>query len=240
MVAFRRIAGLFLALLLGLSIVPAFAQDSEDDLSEDPLEDLSQFEGIEYGVSRSWSIDFSAMMEMTPASDDEDPFASMTGIFLIGGVVLEFEDDDNAESAFDLFDEHGEESLSADLEEGATLEKDEVDALGDQALAFVAISEDEEFGGTYRYLIIRDGEYLLVSIVAGTTEEDMAVADEFAEAMLDNLDGQSGVGEFSEDGTSSDGLWDVFPSGDEDMFEGLVPVGDEIIYPEPEGEDEES
>ena len=235
----RRLIGLMLAMLLALSIVPAFAQDM-DDTSEDPLEDLSQFEGIQHGVSRSWSIDFAAMMEMTPTGEDEDPFADMTGLFLVGGFILEFEEDGNAEDAFTSFQDLSDEEVAGELDEdgSATIVREDLDDLGDQATAFTVTTEEEEFGGTYRYVIVQDGNYLLMAITAGTTEEDVAVADEFASEMVDNLDGQSGPGEFDEEGGSTGGLWDIFPSGDDEMFEGLVPLGDEVIYPEEEEGDD--
>jgi hypothetical protein len=235
----RRLAGLMLAMLLALSVVPAFAQDT-DDTSEDPLEDLSEFEGIQHGVSRSWSIDFAAMMETTPTGEGDDPFEDMSGIFLIGGFVLEFDEDGNAEDAFTKFQDLSDEELASDLadDETATIKREELDDLGDQAMAFTITTDEEEFGGTYRYVIAQDGHYLLLAIAAGTTEEDAAVADEFASAMVDNLDDQSGPGEFDEEGGSTGGLWDIFPSDDDEMFEGLVPLGDEVLYPE--AEDEES
>ncbi len=238
MALLRRMTGLMLALLLALSFLPAVAQDSDDDLSEDPLDDLSSFEGVEFGVSRSWWMDFTAAMQETPTGEDDDPFADLTGLFLIGGVIVEFEEDGNAEDAFTRFEDLSDEDLASDMgDDDATVDREEVDDLGDQAMAFVITAEGDDFGGLYRYLVVQDDEYLLIAIAAGTTEDDVATVDDFAEAMVDNLDGQSGLGEVDDLGGSTGGLWEIFPDSDDEMFEGLVPLGDEVIYPEPD-EDE--
>ena len=39
---------------------------------------------------------------------------------------------------------------------------------------------------------------------------------------------------FNEDGTSTGGLWDIFPASDDEAIQGLTNGGDEIIFPEDE------
>jgi hypothetical protein len=234
----RRFAGVLFALLLALTLIPAAAEDMEE--SAGPLDDLSQLEGIEAAVSRSWSIDFMAMMEVTPENEGDDPFADMTGTWLIMGMVMEFDDDDNAEDAYAMLRDLDDEEYLADLDNPeAQLEREDLDDIGDEAQGITLISEAEDDEGLFRYVFARDDEYVYVTVAISSDADSGAVADDLAEAMIDNTDDQSGIGEFDVDGASTDGLWDIFPDDDDDMFEGLIPAGDEVLYPEQDEEVEE-
>jgi hypothetical protein len=246
MTQFRRITGMLFALLLALTFVPAAAEEE----TTDPLDDLSQFEGIEFAVSRSWTIDFMAMAEVTPEDDATDPFADMEGAWFVTAIVAEFDSDDNAEVMYDYFAELEDEELLADLDDPeAELEREELDDIGDQAQAFTIVTTSEDFGGNIRYSFAQKDNYVFFAFAVSTNEESATVSDELLAAMADE-DDHSGLGDFDpEAGLSDDpeatvplasgGLWEFFPDDDDELFEGLILGGDEVLYPEQESEEDE-
>jgi hypothetical protein len=82
--------------------------------------------------------------------------------------------------------------------------------------------------------VVQEDNYLYVVSAAGSGVDMKATGKTLIESMIDS-DG-SGEGEFNEDGTSSGGLWDKFPSAEDDLVADLVAF-DAMIYPEPEEED---
>lgn len=232
----RKIPVAVVASALALSLAPALAQDEEPGT----LDDFSQFEGIESAVARTWSVDFEAMFSITPEAGEEDPFADMTGVFFLYGMAAEFDSDDNAEAAFEGISEVDDEELLGDmLEDGgeAQINREELDDLGDEGLAIDVAVEGED-GAAYRMNIVRDDEYLLVTMAVSMTEDGNESAENLMDYMV-NEGEPGGDEEFEEDGGSTGGLWDLFPAGDED-YEGLVPAGDQVVYPVPEDEDEDA
>jgi hypothetical protein len=247
MTQFRRITGMLFALLLALTFVPAAAEEE----TTDPLDDLSQFEGIEFAVSRSWTIDFMAMMEITPEDDAADPFADMEGVWFVTAIVAEFDSDDNADAMYDYFAELEDEELLADLDDPeAEINRDELDDIGDQAQAFTIVTSGEDFGGNIRYSFAQKDNYVFFAFAVSTNEDSEAVSDDLLAAMADE-DDHSGLGDYDPEATEelddpeptmmvhSDGLWEFFPDNDDELFDSLVHGGDEVLYPEQESEEDE-
>src|SRR5680860_417422 len=108
----RRVLLLLMTALLAVTLVPAAAQDE----AAGPLDDLSQLEGIESAVNRSYSVDFAALMSITPEDPDADPFAGLEGAWLVFMQVIRFDNDDNAEAAYNLVKDEGGESFAASVE----------------------------------------------------------------------------------------------------------------------------
>lgn len=236
MTRLRRITGMLLALLLALTILPAAAEEE----AADPLENLSQFEGIEYAVSRSWSVDFEAMFAVTPENEGDDPFADMTGLWFIYGVVVELEEDGNAEDMYDYFANISDEELLADLDDEeaeADISREELDDIGDQAEAISIESTGGDTEGFYRYTFSQAGEYFFITIAVSTDAESAAAADDLL-AYLADQDDHSGLGDYDPENADpletayTDGLWDFFPDDDEEFLAGLIFAGDEVLYPE--------
>ncbi len=230
----RRIACLLFALTLSLSVLPAFAQD--DGESDDPLDDPSQLEGIQYGVLRMWSVDYAALMAVTPEDEDEDVFASIEGPLYVGGMIIEFDGDDDAEAAYDLYASLDAEYFVEDTDEDpSSVDIFDIDDLGDDAFGIKFDAQTDTSSGPSAFTVAREDNYLVITISSANSIDDTGIEQELAEAIVDNLDDQSGLGDVVEDGTSSGGLWDAFPDDDDDMFGDLIAGGDSVIYPEEEG-----
>jgi hypothetical protein len=226
--------------LFAFTLIPASAQDDE---SVGPLEDISQLEGIEAGIARTWSIDFAALAEITPEagstpeSDSFDPFAGLEGLYFMTGQVMKFDNNEHAEAAFELYRDNGVEEIEASVEEGAgelEISEEEIDGLGDQAHAFTVFGADETFEGYFRFVFAREDEYVFAVISVATTEDAASVGDSVLELIVDDGEMSGDDEEFVSDGTSTGGLWGFFPDNDHEVFGDLIPATDEILFPVPD------
>lgn len=226
----RRGASLLLAATFALSVSIAGAQDDGSSEVIDP----SEFEGIEQAVSRAWSIDFQDLLSQTP-EDGEDPFAAMEGVWLMSGMVYEFDNDDNAGAAYETISELEVEAWMGDLTEAegdTEISIEEVDDLGDEAFSVDLVTTADD-GGAYRIDVAREDEYVFIALAVGTTEDGLESADGLIDYLVN--EGEAGDDEeFDEAGGSTGGLWDFFPDDDHESLEDLEPAGDEILYPVPE------
>ena len=224
-----KLSGLLALLLLAFSLVGGTGVGAQDDL-EDEFQP-SDLEGIQYGVARSWSMDYEAMFSMTTPGAEDD-FAMPSGILFMAGMVLEFDNEDNAKSGYDrLTEEFSAEAIMGD--DGASYEEWDVET-GNQSTSYHAIEDLEGVESEIVVSLVQDGDYIYIISAAGSDVDLKETTKGLMGTMIDN-DG-SGEGEFSEDGTSTGGLWDKFPSGDDEALAGLVAT-DEVIYPETEGEE---
>jgi len=231
----RRFTVLVVALLMSLSLVPAAAQDEEGIA----IDDISQLDGIEDGVARSWSIDFESLMAEATIDPDstEDPFADLTGVFVLYGSVMKFDSDNHAADAYQQLYDADDSEWTADMSSDAEFEREDIDDLGEEAFAMTAASTTEESEGHYRIIIAQDDEYLFFSMAVSMTDDGNQTADDLADYMLNDGEEDGDDPDFDEDGGSSGGLWGFFPDDDEDFLESVVPAGDEITFPAPD-EDE--
>jgi molybdopterin biosynthesis enzyme MoaB len=222
-----KLTALLALVLFAFSLVGGTGVGAQDDM-EDSLQP-SDLEGIEYGVSRSWTMDYEAMMaDTTPSAD----MAMPEGVLFIGGMVLEFDDDGNAEAGFDSFmDELETEDLATSDE--ATVEEWDIE-LGNQSASYSSIEEVEGVESEVVVSVVQEDNYLYIVSAAGSGEDMKDTTTSLMETMIDN-DG-SGEGEYNEDGTSSGGLWGKLPAADDEAVAGLIAF-DEMIYPEPEEDD---
>lgn len=206
------------------------AQDGEDDV------DFSQLEGIEQVVGRSYSIDFVALMSSPEAAEGD--IAYPTGIVTAYAVVAKFDEDDNAESGWETLRSLFNDQAAAVTDDEATeVTELEVDDLGDNAAGYSATEDD---GGSALYstiLIVREGEYVYVSVVSTGGDDPTGAATDLVEAMIGAGAGD-GEGEANDEGIYSGGLWDKFPDEDDDFAKDLT-IYDSPIYPESEETAEE-
>ncbi|CAN5584614.1 hypothetical protein BH09CHL1_BH09CHL1_24600 [soil metagenome] len=219
-----------LALLLGgMVLAPVSAQDDEEF-------DLDQLEGIQRSVGRFYYSDFGMSEAMgTPASEDT-PTPLVDGLSV---AIMEFDNDDNADTSFDrLYDElliSATESNEEDVDDLGTpiaaldVSEVDVDGLGDDAKAFTVAGDDAEGAFNSYALITRDGEYLYMVIAYGSGDASEAI-QQYTEDMMDR-DAGDGDGTFNEDGSSTGGLWDIFPGADNALLVGLLSGGDQILFP---------
>ncbi len=218
-----KLSALLAFLLLAFSLVGGTGVGAQDDMEEEFQP--SDLEGIQYGVARSWSMDYEAMFAMsTPGSDD---MSMPSGVLFMAGMVLEFDNDGNAEAGFDrLQGEFKAEDLM--MEDGAEVEEWDIET-GNKSVSYYSTEEVEGMESQIALSLVQEGNYIYIFSAAASGEDMKDAAKSVIGTMIDN-DG-SGEGEFNEDGTSTGGLWDKFPAADDEALAGLVAT-DEVIYPE--------
>ncbi|HYJ13573.1 MAG TPA: hypothetical protein VEW66_08275 [Thermomicrobiales bacterium] len=222
-----KLTALLALVMFAFSLVGGTGVGAQDD-TEESLQP-SDLDGIQYGVSRSWSMDYEAMYADSTPGDD---MATPEGVLFIAGLVIEFDDDGNAEAGFDAFmDDFDTEELATSDE--ATVEEWDIE-LGNQSASYSSLEEVEGVESEVVVSVVQEDNYLYVISAAGSGEDMKAPAKSLIETMIDN-DG-SGEGEFNADGTSSGGLWDKLPAADDEAVADLIAT-DEMIYPEPEDDD---
>lgn len=222
-----KFSALLALMLLAFSLVGGTGVGAQDDA--DVEFKPGDLEGIEHAVARSYTVDYEAMFAMsTPGAEPSMP----SGVLFIGGMVLEFDDNGNAEGGFDkLLEELDVNELT--LSEEGSVEEYDVD-LGNKSAGFFSLEETEGVESQTTIAIVQEDSFIYVISAAGSDVDMKDTAKSFIETMMGN-DG-SGEGEFNEDGTSTGGLWDKFSGLDEEIVTDLVAM-DEIIFPEPADDD---
>ena len=229
-----RLSALLLIMMLaiaGTRSSSVLAQDDATAESGSAFDDLTQLEGLEEAVGRTYSFDYEALMANASPEDFEN-FEYPEGIQYLSAIVLKFDSDDNAKAALDLAAEELPNAAGDDIE----LTEIEVDGFNDDTLALGATEEDEELGPTATTAIITQEDeylYLTIGVASGEGQDATETVSELAKQVIDGDTG--GDATFNEDGTSEGGLWDKFPDAGSELVEGLVAT-DEQIFPEPEGE----
>jgi hypothetical protein len=216
---------LFVLLALGLAAAPVAAQDEG---TPSALDDPSLLEGIELAVSRDWSVDFDTMMMASP-----DAEMDMSGLFLVSAQAIQFDNDENASAAYQLYIEEGVPSLTSDPElagEDAEITESEVD-LGDEAYQVDLVSTTEGEEGAFRVAFAREGNYVYLVFAIAMEPDSANLATDVLDYMVNEGEPGEGEGTFNEDGGSEGGIWDVFPPNDHPALESMVPSGDSIDYP---------
>lgn len=210
-----KLSALLALLLLGFTLLGGTGVGAQET-GESSLQP-EELEGFEYGAMRSYTPDFSAMMA-SPGADMEMP----TGLMGLGAMVFQFDDNDHAEDAYNTLKD--DEALTSELiTEGS--EEIEVD-LGDNAVGYKGSEDMEGMSMETTFVLVQDGKFVYFIYAAGTEVDVQAVTEDLASHMIDT-DGE-GEGEYSEDGTSTGGVWDKFPKADDDLVEGLIASDDEL------------
>ena len=232
----RNLLALFAVLLLGAMMAsPAAAQDDLDD----PLEDLESLPGIQNAVARIHTVDYEALMAGmagTPGAE-ADPFAAIDGILAINSAVLQFDNEDNASAAYDRVKDAGVAAMTDG--EGTVTSEGDIDDLGNKAWGANFTTQDEDLGGEAfsRVTIAQDNEYVFLTVSISTTEDGAGKSEDVLKHLVNDGEASGDDVSFSSQGGSTGGLWGFFPADDADIFEGLIPGGDEILYPEPDDDD---
>lgn len=213
-------------LLLGFTVVGGTGVGAQDGMeAEGPqVEDL---EGIQNGVARYYTMDYTAMMESMST-----PGAEMTmpeGIVTLGGMILEFDDDGHAEDAMNTLNDQVNSEDGGMFGEGTEAEDVDLD-LGDNSKSYKGSEDIDGQAMDFVVTIVQKDNYLYFVITGGSNIDAEQVTKDFANTLIDN-DG-SGEGEFKEDGTSTGGLWDKFPGADDEQIAGLLP-SDQVLFPVP-------
>jgi len=213
-------------MILAMSFLPVSAQGGP------PFPDLGELDGLQAAVNRSASLDFLAF-EMEPASSPEGNEPAYRDVFNLTGFVFEFDTSDNAATGYVAFLDNGVEPLVTMLGlENPVLTEGEISELGDQAYAYSIFNETASTEGYFRYVAVQQDTYLFLAIIITETEETSLDADALLAAFAEESgEGHSGLGEHNSEGGSTGGLWAFFPDTDDPLYAGLVPDGDEVLYP---------
>ena len=221
-----RLARLSVTLLLAtVMALPIYTTAAQDATEETIFDNPGLMEGIQYGVARQWN---STADLSTPPAEGESL------VYFAGGLVYEFDEEDNAEVAFDLL----KDALATYVNQEFGLASDAFtqEEIDDDTFAYHGLIEEGDERVYFKYVVAAEDEYVLVSISATTDEDASVIANDLIEYMEDQDDDLSGLGEFNEDGTSTGGLWDFFPAGDNELLEGLGGASDNVVYPVEEDE----
>lgn len=206
----RKLTALFaLVLALGMSIMPAAAQDvSMDDMSE---------YGLESGYMRIYMAD--------PASAST-PTADLLGVMVAG---FQFDSADSAETAFEDFTcgfaggfMGVDDVQDCDGLTEAGLTVSDVDGMGDQA---IEITGEADIAGPtpVTLLSIQSENHLFLVITLGSDEPGSS--DAMGKFLADAEPVDTEV-EFNEDGTSTGGFYDMLPQEGDPELDGLMPMSD--------------
>ncbi len=207
-----RLTALFMmvASMAFAAVLPATAQTPTTD-PEAALDEIASDVTI-YG--RSYETDMSG----TPEPGAEMPVLTIVQAY-------QFDDADTAEDAF----VHVEQLMKNELEPtlGTELTTDEVEDLGDRASMSTAEVDQGDITAAIALLMVRQDDVIYISAgVAMNTPADDIVTD-FMTFMLDGEAGDADAVEFSEDGTSTGGYFDAFPTDeDTDLLQGLMVTED--------------
>lgn len=206
----RKLTALFaLVLALGMAIMPAAAQDVN-------MDDMSEL-GLESGYMRIYTVD--------PASAST-PTTDLLGMMAIG---FQFDSADSAETAFEDFScgfaggfMGAEDAQDCEGLADAGFTVSDVDGIGDQA---IEITGEADIAGPtpVTLLSIQSENHLFMVITLGSDEPGSSDAIGTFLAEAEPVDTEV---EFSEDGTSTGGFFDMLPQEGDPELEGLMPVSD--------------
>ncbi|MGC4106815.1 MAG: hypothetical protein QM753_10755 [Thermomicrobiales bacterium] len=236
MIGTRRRGGRLLSLvamlaIFGVALHGPLAVAAQDTGVDDSF-DFKSLDGFQRGVGRLYMGDLSTMFGSldslsTPGAEVETPDMSELGLFMLGGFVAQFDNGDHASSALGTVTDSLVKSVESG-DDGITLSEVDVDKLGDQTKAYSGTISEEGMEGTVVYIAVQKGDlvYIGFGLSFGSDPTDQITA-----FVTDLTKGKpsDGDGTFNEDGTSTGGLWDVFPSSDADYLKGLTPMTDQDL-----------
>jgi hypothetical protein len=219
------VVGMMVAMVFALHApLSAAAQGTAESSFE-----FSELEGFQQGVSRTYLGDISALTTALTASPEAGSSPDLSGIGLLSlvGLVAQFDNGDNAEGGFDKV----VTMLTSQAEEGddsVKLEDAKIDDIGDKSVGYTATISQDGLSLAITMIVVQKDNLIVAGIGAGidTTSTDMVKA--FVEKILDGK-AEDGEGTFNADGTSTGGLWNVFPASDDDILKGLTVSSDEAL-----------
>lgn len=212
----RRLLPLFALLLPLLLAAPLSAQTPEASPAASPQATPETLPGLEYVAARQYA----------PAPTEEIDIES-GAIFILSVRIYVFDSEAHADAGW-------ESTVSSTaIESDVPMESDkveyeeiEIEGLGDRAWATTLSAETPEGDtGYFRLVYVQDGERLYtLNAIAGSADATLAT-DDLAAYMVDAEPGD-GEGQFSEDGTSTGGVWDLLPDADDEVLGGMEAFAD--------------
>lgn len=201
---------LVLALVFSLALTtPALAQGTPE----------AELDGLESAYGRIYLFDPASLTATPGTAEAMDPAT----IPVIGRTaVYTFEDTAAAEANLEPLSA----VIAVQASEGASVEKEEIDDLGDAAYQFTAEVEPEPgmITGMTLYMV-QDGPLVLLAAVVGG-EDPTGMVRSWIELMLDREVSEEAI-ELKDDGTSTGGVFALMPTADDAaQLGGMVPITD--------------
>lgn len=203
---FRKLTVL-LSLILTMAVTSsAVAQTPSADNPVDTLNEIASEVSL-YG--RSYEADMSG----TPSASDEMPILAIIQAY-------EFADAETAAEAFPYVEQLMKDELEPII--GSELESEDVEDLGDTATLSTAELEQSGMTISLALLMVQQDEVIYLSATGTMNGPADELSNEFMTFMLDGEPGDADDVEFMEDGASTGGYFDVFPTEeDTDIVQGL-------------------
>ena len=181
--------------------------------------------GFEQGVARIYSSDLSVLFA-TPTVPEATPDYASIGVATLSTVILAFDSEEHAASAFDTV---VEQVTSPSSTGGIELSEITLDDFSGPTKAYSA-SVDQGPGITLHQIVLltQDGPYVYqtIAVALSSSEEAQAASVDVTLAMIANPAGE-GEGTFAKDGSSTGGVWDKFPVAGDPVLDGVEPEADD-------------
>lgn len=217
---------LSLLLTLGLSASGVAAQVEAPNLDDvDPTADV---EGIQSIYDRTFSVDFEALMASPEADFDNLDISAMMSVISIQGMT--FDSEDNANAYLDQMRDELDASMEEDPSTFDGIEISDLDGFDVDGLQLIMDMADLEI--TASVVIFVDGNQVFqIMVMNSDLETAKASADAVTQFVID-AETETEEVTFNADGTSTGGVFDRMPTGDDEVVGDLTGVLDSEIFVE--------
>ena len=218
----KLILTLTLLLSLGFSLQGVAAQTP--DASTPVMGADMDIEGLESAYDRTYMVDFEAMMASPSADLDEMDMSAMMRVVSVQGMT--FDSDDNAKKYLDDMKSQIEEA-QANGDEMADIEVSELESIDKDGLIITTYMEDLEMG-TAAIIFVDGNQVFMIVAIDADLEASSALATDLATYVAD-AESETDDVNFSEDGTSTGGVFDRMPVAGDDLVSDLPTVTDTVL-----------
>ena len=193
---------------------------------------ISELEGIESAIARTWSIDYDALTAASPQSVNLNDWE---GLSALSAQVMQFGSAEDAAAAYMLFEQNMVASLST-MEQGGTptVDSEQIPDLGDGAAATTLVTVTEDTETHLRYVVVQDDRTVVVVTALAGTAGNAAAADALASWIVNEGEISPDPVTFDPAGFSRGGIWGLLPPSGDDVLGGLIPLRDDQLYPLPQ------
>lgn len=187
--------------------------------------DYSEIDGLQSVYSRAYTVDFMAMMSSPDANLEEMDMAAMMRNISIQGYT--FESEDQAKAFLDTTKEEAEGGLT-EAEDLGEVEMKDLEAVDKEGVTMTMVMdlEGESIAMTVHMFV--DGNHLFMVI---STDSDLDASNSKADAVAQyvvDAEVQNEEVTFSEDGTSTGGVFDRMPEAGHELVADLTVMDMEL------------
>lgn len=187
--------------------------------------DYSEIDGLQSVYSRAYTVDFMAMMSSPDANLEEMDMAAMMRNISIQGYT--FESEDQAKAFLDTTKEEAEGGLT-EAEDLGEVEMKDLEAVDKEGVTMTMVMdlEGESIAMTVHMFV--DGNHLFMVI---STDSDLDASNSKADAVAQyvvDAEVQNEEVTFSEDGTSTGGVFDRMPEAGNELVADLTVMDMEL------------